>query len=88
MSENVFSKLPPQIMLKITQYLSENLNTVSNLSVTSKSINNYYKNEPLLLQYIIHKLVEDMHIQKYLVKTYKQIIDINLNVHTQSYLPQ
>ena len=57
----------------------EDIKTVSNLSVSSKKINNHFKTEPLILIKIIKYPVSELHIHKYISKTYKKLTEISPN---------
>ncbi len=66
--------LPAEITLDIMKLLGDDFQTISNLSISSKTINRYFKSEPTLLIYIIQHLVEEITIYKFIAKSYEIII--------------
>ncbi len=68
-----FTSLPSNITLNILEFIDDDIKSISNLSITSKPIRNYFKSESPLLIFTIEKLVEELHLYKFITKTYKSI---------------
>lgn len=80
-----FHTLPSSVTLEILDYVGkDDIETLSNLSISSKKINNYFKSEPTILIKIIKYLVRELHIYKYISKTYETLTNniSNSNMHT------
>ncbi len=68
-----FTKLPSHSMLEIFSFLDDDISSISNLSITSSTINTYFKSEPLVLHYVIKQLIKELNIYKSICKCYSTI---------------
>lgn len=68
-----FTKLPSHLMIEILSFLDDDMLSISNLSITTSTINTYFKSEPPVLHYVIKQLIRELNIYKSICKSYRTI---------------